>query len=176
MVQKVAEAVIPLAALGITPVPGTPLPLITVTVDTAGIVQNATILRDKVVNMGTVPVTISVAGAVGLPFTLQFQEHTDCPGACPEDTLIETPLQVEGTLVQPILGATIAGLVDVDVAVVKVILRTTITVVRPLIAKTNHHAFDCLQDVNPDRCETPTIPTTVTFPTTTPPAGGGGGV
>jgi hypothetical protein len=173
MVQKVAETIIPLTELGIVLTPGEPIPLITLTPDVGGIVQNRTILRDKVVNIGFVPATITVAGvATPVSVSLPFQEHTDCPGACPEDTLIEAPLQVEATIIQPIPLVAVGGVLPgVAAAVFKVILRTTITVVRPLIAKTHHGAFDCLQDVNTNRCET-TTPPTISFPFT-PPADGG---
>ncbi|MDM5304009.1 hypothetical protein [Peribacillus frigoritolerans] len=179
MVQKVAEFTFPLTAF--TPAPGIPITAtilsVTVTPNPAGIVHNVRLIRDKVVNIGFVPVTISVTVAgIALPFTLTtslpFQEHTDFPGACPEDTVTETPLVVEGIFSQPgvpVLGVT--GLVTLTGILVKVVLRTTITVTRPVIM--DPHGGIC--DVNERRCEDNGIPN-FTLPTT-PTTGGllGGG-
>ncbi|RJS59915.1 hypothetical protein CJ483_07375 [Bacillus sp. PK3_68] len=179
-VQKVAEVVLPItvfAGLGALE----DLVAVDVVPNLAGVTMNASVIRDKVVNIGVIPATITVtiagvAAPVTLTTSLPFQEHTDCPGACPGDTLTETPLEVEGIFVQP--GVPVVGITGVTLVegiLFKIILRTTLTVTRPLIAKSNHHNFDCLQDVNPHRCETTTTPTTIQFPT--PPGGGllGGG-
>lgn len=179
-VQKVAEVVLPItvfAGLGALE----DLVAVDVVPNLAGVTMNASVIRDKVVNIGVIPATITVTIAgVALPVTLTtslpFQEHTDCPGACPGDTLTETPLEVEGIFVQP--GVPVVGITGVTLVegiLFKIILRTTLTVTRPLIAKSNNLNFDCLQDVNPHRCETTTTPTTIQFPT--PPGGGllGGG-
>ncbi|RWR06329.1 hypothetical protein [Siminovitchia fortis] len=165
-VQKVAEAIIPLTALGITLPPGGTLPLITLTPNLAGIVQNSTILRDEVVNTGYVPATITVAGiATPVSVSLPFQQHTPCPGACPEDTLTEAPLEVESIIIQPIPLAVVAGTVGVASALFKVILRTTITVTRPVVGKLNQKDLSNLCDVNHHRCEAG-APRTIQFPLT----------
>lgn len=163
-VQKVAEATIPLSALGIVLTPGEPIPLINLTPDLAGIVQNSAILRDEVVNTGYVPATITVAG-IPTPITvsLPFQQHTPCPGACPEDILTEAPLEVEGIIIQPVPLAVVGGVVGVASALFKVVLRTTITVTRPMLGKLNHKDLSSLCDVNHHRCENET-PRTIRFP------------
>lgn len=170
-VQKVAEATIPLTALGIIITPGEPIPLITLTPNVAGIVQNSMVLRDEVVNTGYVPATINVLG-IPTPVTvsLPFQQHTPCPGACPEDTLTEAPLEVESIIIQPIPLAVVAGTVGVASALFKVILRTTITVTRPMVAKANQEDLSDLCDVNQHRCDN-NAPRTIQFPLTgaTPP-------
>jgi hypothetical protein len=102
---------------------------------------------------------------------IPFQEHTDCPGACPEDTLTETPLVVEGIFNQPgvLTTATVGGVtLNVLGILFKIILHTTITVVRPVLV--DKHGDVC--DVNFDRCDDNGTPPTFTLPST--PNGNGG--
>ncbi|MED4687594.1 hypothetical protein [Peribacillus frigoritolerans] len=171
MVQKVAEFTFPFSAFTPVIVAGATILSVTVTPNTAGIVHNVRLIRDKVVNIGFVPATVTVTflpavGAAALTATLTtnlpFQEHTDFPGACPEDTVTETPLVVEGTFSQPGSPIIIAGLVSLTGILVKVVLRTTITVTRPVIM--DPHGGIC--DVNDRRCEDTAVPPTFTLPTT----------
>ncbi|MGE7647782.1 hypothetical protein ACQKM1_08255 [Peribacillus frigoritolerans] len=169
-VQKVAEATLPFTAFAPAIPAGSTIVSVSVVPNLAGITRNTTIIRDKVVNIGLIPVTITVTflapGAAApatatLTTSLPFQEHTDFPGACPEDTVIEPPLVLEGIFAQPgvpVIGPT--GLVTADAILVKIVLRTTITVVRPVIV--DKHGGIC--DVNERRCETTTTPTTNTLP------------
>ncbi|MFC4076068.1 hypothetical protein [Salinithrix halophila] len=159
-VQKVAELILP--AVTINPIitidpTGTITPLVTLTPDINGAVSNTLLIRDKVINTGFIPANITIAG-IELPVqvNLPFQQETECPGACPQDTLTETPFQVEAVIVQGIaaLGITVAAIRF------KVVFRTTITVTRPVIAKLP--GVKPVQDLNPDRCETngtPGLPT-----------------
>jgi hypothetical protein len=169
-IQKVAEATFPYTAFVPVITPGSTINNVVVTPNLAGVVRNTRILRDKVVNIGLLPVTIQVSFTPpgGAPTTatlttnLPFQEHTDFPGACPQDTVIESPFEVEGSFAQPgvpVIGTT--GLVTLNAILVKVILRTTITVTRQVIV--DPHGGIC--DVNERRCETPTTPTTSTLGT-----------
>ncbi|MFU0790403.1 hypothetical protein JNUCC74_03085 [Cerasibacillus sp. JNUCC 74] len=170
-VQKVAERFFELADLGIADLDD--IISITVTPNLAGITQNARIIKDKVVNIGLVPatITISVVG-VALPITLTtsipFQAHTDFPGACPQDLLQESPLEVEGIFTQEVPGIEIGGVVTLAGILVKVVLRTTITVTRPVIKDAEGHFCD----VDPNRCETLGTPPSFNFPA--PPNGNGG--
>lgn len=177
-VQKVAEVTLPLAlfAGGLTVAD-----IIGVRVDpnVEAATVNARLINDKVVNIGLIPATITIT-ALGievplLTTSIPFQSHTDCPGACPEDLLQEGPLQVEGIFVQPgvpVLG--LGGLTLVEGILIKIILRTNITVTRQLIK--NQHGELC--DANPNRCTVTGTPPTIVFPA--PPngglLGGGGGV
>lgn len=165
-VRKVAEATIPFSELGIEIGPGENIPLITLTPDLTGIVQNTAILKDEVVNIGYIPANITIAG-ITLPITvsLPFQEHTSCPGACPEDILTEAPLHVESIIIQPIPLLAIAGAIGVTSALFKVVMRTTITVTRPMLGKISHKELSNLCDVNHDRCENGE-PRTIRFPLT----------
>ncbi|SEI00931.1 hypothetical protein SAMN05192559_10776 [Halobacillus karajensis] len=149
--------------------------------DLDAITQNVRVIKDKVVNMGLIPatLTLNIAGIpVGTPlnFPIQFQGHTDFPGACPEDTVQETPLEVEGIFTQPGIEIfDLAGVELVEGVWVKIVLRTTITVTRPVI----QDRFGHVCDVNPNRCENNTTPPSFTLPA--PPEnggllGGGGGV
>ncbi|MFS0611970.1 hypothetical protein [Lederbergia ruris] len=108
-----------------------------------------------------IPATITVAG---LPTTvtanLPFQQHTPCPGACPEDILSVAPLEAEGI---------IAGSVRRfrKVRIIVVILRTTITVTRPMIGKSNQKSFSYLNEAAGQRRER--IPHMVHSPSLGPP-------
>lgn len=168
-VQKVAEATLPFTAFAPAIPVGSTIGPVSVVPNLAGITRNTTIIRDKVVNIGLIPVVITVTftppGATTpstamLTTNLPFQEHTDFPGACPEDTVIEPALVVEGIFAQPgvpVIGTT--GLVTTNAILVKIVLRTTITVIRPVIV--DKHGGIC--DVNERRCETTTTPTTNTL-------------
>ncbi|MDM5281962.1 hypothetical protein [Peribacillus frigoritolerans] len=169
-VQKVAEATFPFTAFTPAIPAGSTIVSVVVVPNLAGVVRNTTIIRDKVVNIGLIPVSITVtflapgtttpATAV-LSTTLPFQEHTDFPGACPEDAVIESPFVVEGIFAQPgvpVIGTT--GLVTTNAILVKIVLRTTITVTRQVIV--DSHGGIC--DVNDRRCESSTTPSTNTLP------------
>ncbi|MGJ3195482.1 hypothetical protein [Peribacillus frigoritolerans] len=176
MVQKVAEITLP--ATLFTGLVVADIVSITVVPNLAGITHTATVIRDKVVNIGLIPATISIAVSTpGLtidPITtsIPFQEHTDFPGACPEDIVTESPFVVEGTFTQ--VGVPVVDIAELELItgiLVKVVLRTTITVTRPVIM--DSHGGIC--DVNDRRCENPTTPPT--FNLSAPPNGllGGGG-
>jgi hypothetical protein len=169
-VQKVAEVTLPLGLFpGLLDIAA--IVSIVVVPNLAGITHNARIIKDKVVNIGLIPATITVTIAgVPLPVTitttLPFQEHTDCPGACPEDVLQETPFVVEGIFTQPgVPIVDVAGLEIVEGILVKIILRTTITVTRPVIVDGDGNICDLT-----DRCEPLTTPPTFNLPA--PPNGG----
>lgn len=170
-VQKVAETTLPITLFtGLTVLED--IVSISVVPNLNEITQNARVIKDKVVNIGLIPatITISILG-VDLPAivntTIPFQEHTDFPGACPQDTLQETPLEVEGIFNQPgVPVVDVAGVTLVEGILIKIVLRTTITVTRPVI----QDGMGNICDVDPNRCLTPTTPPTFTFP---PPANGG---
>ncbi len=170
-VQKVAETTLPITLFtGLTVLED--IVSISVVPNLAGITQNARVIKDKVVNIGLIPatITITIAG-VALPAvvntTLPFQEHTDFPGACPQDILQETPLEIEGTFSQPgVPVVDVAGVTLVEGILFKIVLRTTITVTRPVIKDAEGNFCDA----NPNRCETPATPPSFTFP---PPENGG---
>jgi hypothetical protein len=192
-IQKVAELAVPATVLfGFGTLTITPALIatvlaavsITVTPNLAGIVINRRVIRDKVINMGFVPVTVTVTLLPGaaLPtgvtiitpaptFSLPFQEHSDCPGACPEDTVIETPFELEATFAQPgaSVFAVVAGAgVFVTGIVLKAIFRTTLTVTRQVIV--DGHGNVC--DVEDRRCETPTVAPNFSLPSLPPGTGG----
>ncbi|BCJ88031.1 hypothetical protein [Effusibacillus dendaii] len=162
LVQEVAELTVPATALGITGPVTVP---ITVTANSSGIVLNGTLLQDKVVDTGYVPVTVTVGlpTPVTLAFNLPFQTETDCPGACPGDNLQKTPPVIEGVL-KPIItpNGTIVGGLPVDTVTFKVIVRTQVTVSREQLLRIN---ATVIGDINPDRCVTvqPTAPTSRTI-------------
>lgn len=168
-VQKVAEISLPLTLF--PDVDFSILQSINVVPNLDAITQNATVIKDKVVNIGILPANISVTviggdvvdiGVIDIP----FQAHTDFPGACPEDMVQETPLEVEGIFNQEGISLVdAAGTGIVEGILVKVVLRTTITVTRPVIkdAKGNF----C--DVNQNRCKATGTPPSFTFP---PPGNG----
>ncbi|MBM7554795.1 hypothetical protein [Thalassobacillus pellis] len=132
------------------------------------ITYSARIIQDKVVNIGVIPatITISILG-VDLPAILStsipFQEHTDFPGACPQDILQESPLEVEGIFTQPGVPIVTGPVVGDLVEGILFILRTTITVTRPVLSDGNGN----LCDVNTNRCQTSNTPPSFTLPTPT---------
>jgi hypothetical protein len=170
MVQKVAEITLPVTTFG--GVDLADILTISVVPNLAGITHNVTVIRDKVVNIGLIPATITVTLAgVALPViittSIPFQEHTDFPGACPEDTVTESPFVIEGVFTQPGVPVISAlGVVTLTGILIKVVLRTTITVTRPVIM--DPHGGIC--DVNDRRCDTSTTPPIFNLPA--PPTGG----
>ena len=161
-VQKVGEIDIPITFLSdpeVFIVNGVLTPPLNVIVDEGSISQNIVVLKDKVVNIGAVPITVTVGGAPVADLTganLIFQAETDCLGVCPVDTATETPLEVEGVIIQPVPNALnpFDFSTTFDTARVKIILRTTLTVTRPVIVDKNGD----MCDVNDRRCETPNTP------------------
>ncbi|WP_077702422.1 hypothetical protein [Virgibacillus dokdonensis] len=163
-VQKVAEISLPLTLF-----PGVDLSnllSINVVPNLDAVTQNATVIKDKVVNIGLLPTNISVTavggdvvdiGVVDIP----FQAHTDFPGACPEDMVQETPLEVEGIFNQEGISLVdTTGTEIVDGILVKVVLRTTITVTRQVIKDAEGNFCD----LNQNRCETTGNLPSFTFP------------
>lgn len=124
-------------------------PAISITPRVEQAVNRIFVLEGKVVNTGFIPANINIVGVdTPLQVNLPFQEETDCPGACPQDNVNESPLQVEGTVVT---GVQALGITAATIRF-KVILRTTLTVTRPVITKIPED-FKFVQDVNPNRCE-----------------------
>lgn len=146
--QKVAELDVLAADLGVTvdPVTGAITETVTIEPDLDGATTNITLVEDKVINVGFVPVTVTLNGtAIAEPVFLPFQEETPCPGACPEDTVLETPFQLEAVIVQGIPAGNFEALVRI-----KVVFKTHLTVTRQVLAKA--HDFKFVKDLNP-RCE-----------------------
>ena len=164
-VQKVAEITLPATAFGVADLDD--IISIGVVPNLGAVTQNARIIEDKVVNIGLLPVTLTVTATGAAPVTittaLPFQEHTDFPGACPQDTLNESPLEVEGIFTQPgvpVVTGPAAG--DLVLGILfKVVLRTTITVTRPVIVDGKGNVCD----LNPNRCDNPlTTPAVINLP------------
>lgn len=120
-----------------------PLP-ITLTPDLEGIVLNSTILKDAVVTAGYVPVSVTVGILTTVTLDLPFQQLTPCPGACPVDILTAAPAEIEAIIIQPIPIGAPDGVVELSI-MFKVILRTKITVTRPMIGKLNQKSSSCLK-------------------------------
>ncbi len=125
-----------------------------------------TVVRDKIINLGFVPafLEVRIAGVLelSLPIRIYFQEHTDCPGVCPGDTVTETPYVVEATLDQDLIQIENGNLV-INLLLFKAILRTTITATRPTLVDPYDH--DCVRDVNEHRCDPNETPRLINFPT-----------
>ncbi|RWR06328.1 hypothetical protein [Siminovitchia fortis] len=137
-----------------------PLP-ITLTPDLEGIVLNSTILKDAVVTAGYVPVSVTVGILTTVTLDLPFQQLTPCPGACPVDILTAAPAEIEAIIIQPIPIGAPDGVVELSI-MFKVILRTKITVTRPMIGKLNQKSSSCLKGVCPHHPEVE--PRRVQFP------------
>jgi len=167
-VQKTAEFLLP-AAVG-------PLPLdtitdllgatfnITVTPDYNGVKQEVTVIKDQVINFGYIPATLNVSGTIpgldlaNIPIRIFFQEHTDCPGACPGDQVIETAPVVDAILNEPLIGNGPDGSF-INLLLFKAVLRTHITVVRQGIKRDGK-----ICDLDSRRCDTTGLPQTINSP------------
>ncbi|RJS59164.1 hypothetical protein [Bacillus sp. PK3_68] len=139
---------------------------IDVTVQEDRIAQNILVIKDKVINIGAVPVTVTATppsgpGSAEFSRILSFQEETECPGACPGDTVTEAPLQIEAIIAQAI--QTEFDDPPFFSIIVKIILQTTITVTRPVIKSKD----GCFIDVNKDRCA-PLPSSVIQLPTINP--------
>lgn len=149
-VYKIAELSVPIATLGdiISIGPGGVIsPLITLTPDINGLVNQNTVTKDMIISTGYIPATVSILGIdVPLQINLPFQQETICKGTCPEDTVIESPHKIESIVTQGIeaVGISVASVLF------KVILSTTLTVSRPVITKADK--LKLVQDVNENRC------------------------
>ncbi|MUV37977.1 hypothetical protein JNUCC1_01785 [Lentibacillus sp. JNUCC-1] len=133
-----------------------------VTPDFTAIQQEATVIKDKVINLGYIPATLDVfvTGGnieVSVPIQVFFQEHTDCPGARPGDTVTETDPVVEADFYQDLLATDAAGNTVVNLLLFKAILCTRVTVTRPAIEKDGEYC-----DV--DACSTQNGPTRIKSP------------
>ncbi len=150
-VYKVAELSVPIPTLGdiISIGPGgTITPLVTLTPDIRGVVNQITVVKNMVINTGYLPANITILGIeTPLQINIPFQQETVCPGVCPEDTVTESPYKIESVVTQGIeaLGVSVANILF------KVILSTNLTVTRPVITKSSD--LKVVQDVNDDRCE-----------------------
>ncbi|TMN21754.1 hypothetical protein [Lentibacillus cibarius] len=181
-VQKSAELLLP-AALGplsetgvngITPgsliggieqllgLTGGALVNIRVSPDFTAIQQEATVIKDKVINMGYIPATLDVVVTGGtvtlsIPVRIFFQEHTDCPGARPGDQIIETDPVVEADFYQDLLTTDASGSTVVNLLLFKAIVCSHLTIYRPAIEKNGE-----LCDI--DSCSSPDGPVTIKSP------------
>ncbi|WP_349346750.1 hypothetical protein [Priestia megaterium] len=130
-----------------------------------GIRQEVTVVKDKIINLGTIPANlelISVAGLVvaTIPIQIFFQEHTDCPGVCPGDTVVETRPIVEAVLNQPLIGTTPEGGTFINLLLFKAIVRTHLTVTRQVIKSKDGSTCDA----NPHRCDPTGTPGVINSP------------
>ncbi|MFC4077833.1 hypothetical protein [Salinithrix halophila] len=133
-VQKSAGLIIPATTvnplLTISP-NGTITPLVTLNPHIGEVVIDNLLFPDRVISSGFLPADITITGVpLPVPINLPFQQEMVCTGACPEDQVTETPLEIEAVIVQGIaaLGITPASILF------KVILKTTVTVTRRVIA------------------------------------------
>lgn len=177
-VQKVAEFALPAAIgpLGATSpllgpildflaglVPG--LVNVRVTPILTSIRQEVTVVKDKIINLGTIPANLEVVGLAGvvllsIPIQIFFQEHTDCPGVCPGDTVVETPPVVEAVLNQPLIGTTPDGATFINLLLFKAVVRTHLTVTRQVIKSKDGSTCDA----NPHRCDPTGSPSVINTP------------
>lgn len=187
-VQKTAEFLLP-ASIGPSPLLNTVLELVSglvnvrVTPDFSNIQTEITVIKDKVINLGYIPATLDIEGEtllgvplVSLPIQIFFQEHTDCPGICPGDKVIETTPVVEAVLNEPLLNNANGG-TSINLLLFKAIVRTHITVIRQGIKKGG-----VICDLDSHRCEVDGMPQKINSPVQGTPntqpiqtTGGGGG-
>lgn len=179
-VQKTAEFILPatLGPLGeggaldptaiinalLTILPVDALVNITVTPNFENIEQEVTVIRDKVINMGFIPATLDVETALGvielrIPIRIFFQEHTDVPGVCPGDEVIETTPEVEAVFSQPLIATTETGATVINLLLFKAIVRTHMTVIRRGVKRNGK-----VEPLDKRRCEPTATPVTINNP------------
>ncbi|NLN18926.1 MAG: hypothetical protein GX162_06610 [Firmicutes bacterium] len=109
-----------------------------VTVELAGNpqIRTVTILPDKAINQGVVPVKLLVDKRIVIPLLeIPFQSVLECPGADPRDVLQKHDIQVEGFSLSPI------RLLDKDPCtlklylILKVVVKACIVVARETILR-----------------------------------------
>src|SRR5690625_482226 len=136
-----------------------------VTPDYSGIQQEITVLRDKVIHFGYIPATIDVTGTVTglpanprIPIRILFQEHTDCPGVCPEDHVIESQPEIEAVLNEPLIGTGANG-TSLNLLLFKAVIRSHLTIVRKGIERDGK-----ICDLDYRRCDHTNNPGTINSP------------
>jgi len=105
-VQGFGDITIPLPA-GVTIDPITGQLSVPVTLEPAGnpILINNTVLPDKVINNGAIPVNVLIAGIpVVQNVSIPWQDVIDCPGARPGDEVQKHDFRVVGYTVTAVLG------------------------------------------------------------------------
>lgn len=127
--------------------------------------QEVTVIKDKIINLGTIPANLELVSAGGLvlasiPIQIFFQEHTDCPGACPGDTVVETRPVVEAVLNQPLIGTAPDGSTFINLLLFKAVVRTHLTVTKQVIKSKDGSCCD----TNEHRCEPTGVPGVINFP------------
>ena len=109
-----------------------------VTLSLAGtpVLRTVTVLPDKVINQGVVPVSLSVDGVVAIPLIeIPFQAVMDCPGARPGDIVQKHDFQIEGFSISPVQGS-VAGVPTLNL-VLKVVVEFCLIVASERILKVN---------------------------------------
>lgn len=138
-VQEAGDVVIP-APAGVVLDVTTGLLNVEVTLELAGTPQlrTVTVLPDKVVNQGVIPVRLLVAGVVAIQLIeIPFQAVVDCPGALPGDIVQKHDFQVEGLIVSP-LQVLAADLVTLQLnLVLKAVVEFCLVVASERILKVN---------------------------------------
>jgi len=171
-VQKTAEFLLP-AAVGPNPLLDLVLDLLAgivnvrVTPDFSNIQSEITVIKDQVINFGYIPATLDVEGTIlgivdiSLPIQIFFQEHTDCPGACPGDQVIETPPVVDAVLNEPLIATGPNG-TSLNLLLFKAVIRTHITVIRQGIERNGK-----ICDLDSRRCDPTGAPIAINSPLNT---------
>ena len=169
-VQRTAELALPVslapgpvvdAILGLLP----GVTNVVVTPDYSGIQQEITVLKDEVIHFGYVPATIDVTGTIpglpaniSIPIRVYFQEHTDCPGVCPGDYVIESKPQVDAELNEPLINQEPGG-ASLNLLLFKAVIRSQLTVVRKGVERDGK-----ICDLDPRRCYPNVRPETINSP------------
>lgn len=138
-VQEFGDLTIP-APAGVILDLNTGLLNVTVTLELAGTPQlrTITILPDKVINQGVIPVRLLVNNVVVIQLLeIPFQAVIDCPGARPGDIVQKHDFQIEGFTVTPV-RILAADLVTLQLnLILKVVLEFCLIVASERVLKVN---------------------------------------
>ncbi|WP_233880118.1 hypothetical protein [Virgibacillus halodenitrificans] len=128
-----------------------------------GIVQEITVLKDKVINLGYIPASLNItllgAPVISLPIRIFFQEHTDVKGVCPGDIVYESDPKVEAVLNEPLIGTDANGGLVVNLLLFKAIVRTNLTVIHRGVERNGH-----FYDMDENRCAPSAMPVPINSP------------
>ena len=133
------------APVGVTinPLTGELTPAVTVRIAGSPILRTATVIPDKIINQGVIPVNVFVAG-ITLPviqgLEVPFEGIIDCPGSRPGDIVQKHDFQIEGVSVS---GVTVLLPIPGVNLIIKVVFKFCLVVASTRLLKVNAAELTC---------------------------------
>lgn len=151
VVQEVGDLLIPApAGLQLDPATGLLTPAVNVTLAATPQIRDTTVLTNKVINQGVVPVQLEVGDVIAIQLLeIPFQAVKDVPGAVPGDEVQKHDIEVEGFSVMAIqVPADNSNNVNINQLLtlnllIKVIVKLCIIVARETIVSVEANETFC---------------------------------